>query len=132
MWQGVVRPWHIILIAFLFGIVLAFDMPARQSFFIEMTSRAELANAISLNSSIVNGARIVGPAVAGAVMAQSGIAFCFFLNGLSFIVLSFHEAADNNRISRVFDGGKKCINCVHKNLLLFLFVVQPGICPASH
>ena len=85
VWLGVVRPWHIVLIAFLFGIVLAFDMPSRQSFFIEMTSRDELANAISLNSSIVNGTRIVGPAVAGAVMAQSGIAFCFFLNGLSFI-----------------------------------------------
>src|SRR5271157_3236957 len=87
VWLGVVRPWHIVLIAFLFGIVLAFDMPSRQSFFIEMTSRDELANAISLNSSIVNGARIVGPAVAGAVMAQSGIAFCFFLNGLSFIAV---------------------------------------------
>ena len=87
VWLGVVRPWHIVLIAFLFGVVLAFDMPSRQSFFIEMTSRDELANAISLNSSIVNGARIVGPAVAGAVMAQSGIAFCFFLNGLSFIAV---------------------------------------------
>jgi MFS family permease len=87
VWLGVVRPWHIVLIAFLFGVVLAFDMPSRQSFFIEMTSRDELANAISLNSSIVNGARIVGPAMAGAVMAQSGIAFCFFLNGLSFIAV---------------------------------------------
>ena len=87
VWLGIVQPWHIVLISFLFGIVLAFDMPSRQSFFIEMTSRDELANAISLNSSIVNGARIVGPAIAGAVMAQAGIAFCFFLNGLSFIAV---------------------------------------------
>jgi hypothetical protein len=54
---------------------------------VEMTSRDELTNAISLNSSIVNGARVVGPAVAGAVMALSRIGLCFFLNGLSFIAV---------------------------------------------
>ncbi len=87
IWLGVVQPWHIVLIAFLGGVVFAFDMPARQSFFVEMTSREDLVNAISLNSSIVNGARIIGPAAAGAVMAQVGIATCFFLNGLSFVAV---------------------------------------------
>ncbi len=87
VWTGVVHPWHIIVIALLAGVVLAFDMPSRQSFMVEMASRDDLMNAISLNSSIVNGARIIGPAVAGAVMAKAGMTWCFFLNGLSFLAV---------------------------------------------
>src|SRR5579859_2629825 len=66
---------------------MAFDMPARQAFMVEMTNREDLINAISLNSSIVNGARVVGPSMAGLLMAQVGIAMCFFLNGLSFLAV---------------------------------------------
>jgi predicted MFS family arabinose efflux permease len=66
---------------------MAFDMPARQSFMVEMTSPEDLMNAVSLNSSIVNGARIVGPAVAGLLMADVGMTWCFVLNGLSFIAV---------------------------------------------
>jgi MFS family permease len=69
------------------GLAMAFDMPARQAFMVEMTSRQDLMNAISLNSSIVNGARVLGPAVAGFIMAEAGIAMCFFLNGLSFLAV---------------------------------------------
>jgi hypothetical protein len=58
-------------------------MPARQSFMVEMTSHEDLMNAISLNSSIVNGARVVGPAVAGFLMARVGMAWCFLLNGVN-------------------------------------------------
>jgi len=68
-------------------VAMAFDMPARQAFVVEMTSREDLMNAVSLNSSIVNGARVVGPAVAGFLMAQVGLAACFFLNGLSFLAV---------------------------------------------
>src|SRR6185436_4269558 len=77
----------IIIVAALNGISMGFDMPARQAFTVEMTSREDLLNAISLNSSIFNGARIVGPSVAGLLIASVGTAMCFFLNGLSFIAV---------------------------------------------
>ncbi|MEY2551788.1 MAG: hypothetical protein QOG12_1932, partial [Verrucomicrobiota bacterium] len=85
VWTNIVQPWQIIALAVLGGITMAFDMPARQSFVIEMTSREDLMNAISLNSSAFNAARIIGPSIAGLLMAQVGIAMCFFLDGISFI-----------------------------------------------
>jgi MFS family permease len=87
VWSGQIRPWHIMVLAALGGCALAFDMPARQAFMVEMTSREDLINAVSLNSSIVNGARVVGPSVAGLLMARVGLGLCFFLNGLSFIAV---------------------------------------------
>ena len=84
-WTGMVQPWHIITIALINGVALGFDMPARQAFIMEMTSRDEIMNAISLNSSVVNCARIIGPATAGLIMAKTGPAFCFFINGASFL-----------------------------------------------
>jgi MFS family permease len=87
VWGGWVRPWHILVLAALGGVAMAFDMPARQAFMVEMTSREDLMNALSLNSSIVNGARVVGPGMAGFLMAQTGMAACFFLNGLSFLAV---------------------------------------------
>ncbi len=85
--SGRIQTWHILLLAAGGGVAMAFDMPARQAFMVEMTSREDLMNALSLNSSIVNGARVIGPAVAGLVMAQVGMALCFLLNGLSFIAV---------------------------------------------
>ena len=85
--SGHIQPWHILVIAALDGVAMAFDMPARQAFMVEMTSREDLMNAVSLNSSIVNGARVVGPAVAGFVMAHVGMTWCFLLNGLSFLAV---------------------------------------------
>ena len=87
VWVRVVRPWHILVLAGLGGVAMAFDMPARQAFMVEMTSREDLMNALSLNSSIVNSARVVGPAAAGFLIAQTGMAACFFLNGLSFMAV---------------------------------------------
>ena len=87
VWSGLVRPWHILVLASFGGVAMAFDMPARQAFMVEMTSREDLMNAVSLNSSIVNGARVVGPAIAGLLMAQAGLAACFFFNGLSFVAV---------------------------------------------
>lgn len=83
----VLNPPGIILLATLVGVAMAFDMPARQSFLVEITSRADLMNAISLNSAIVNGARVVGPAVAGIVMARTSASFCFLLNAVSFFAV---------------------------------------------
>src|SRR5512140_2350063 len=84
VWGGHVQPWQIIAVAALGGVVMAFDMPARQAFVIEITSRADLTNAISLNSSMVNGARIIGPSIAGVLMARFGVASCYLIDGLSF------------------------------------------------
>jgi MFS family permease len=87
VWSHLIRPWQILVLAALSGLAMAFDMPARQAFMVEMTSREDLMNAVSLNSSIVNGARVVGPSVAGFLMARVGMAMCFFLNGLSFVAV---------------------------------------------
>ena len=87
VWLGFASPLFIIIVAALNGIAMGFDMPARQAFTVEMTSREDLLNAISLNSSIVNGARVVGPSAAGLLIGAVGVAMCFFLNGLSFIAV---------------------------------------------
>jgi MFS family permease len=86
-WSGFATPLFIIIIAALNGIAMGFDMPARQAFTVEMASREDLLNAISLNSSIVNGARIIGPSVAGLMIGAVGVATCFLLNGITFIAV---------------------------------------------
>jgi MFS family permease len=80
-----IKVWELILVAFLVGIVNAFDVPIRQSFLVQMVVKEDLPNAIALNSSIFNGARVVGPAVAGFALAWKGPAWCFLLNGISFL-----------------------------------------------
>jgi MFS family permease len=86
-WAGFATPLFIIVIAALNGVAMGFDMPARQAFTVEMTSREDLLNAISLNSSIVNGARVVGPSAAGLLIGAVGVATCFFLNGVTFVAV---------------------------------------------
>ncbi len=78
---------EIIALATLLGTVNAFDVPARQSFLIEMVGREDLLNAIALNSSMFNGARLVGPAIAGILVAVVGEGWCFFLNGVSYLAV---------------------------------------------
>jgi MFS family permease len=82
-----VQIWHVITLAGLTGMVNAFDLPARQAFVVDMVSRADLVNAIALNSSMFNGARVIGPALAGIVVAAIGEGWCFFANGVSFIAV---------------------------------------------
>ena len=82
-----IHTWHLMVIAFLVGIVNAFDVPIRQSFFVHMVGKEDLPNAIALNSSIFNGARVVGPAIAGFTIVLVGEGWCFFLNGVSFIAV---------------------------------------------
>lgn len=84
---GAITPAWIVTISALGGVAMAFDMPTRQAFLVEITSATDLHNAIALNSAIVNGARVIGPAVAGLVMAKAGPATCFFLNALSFVAV---------------------------------------------
>ena len=84
VYSGEITIWQIFLLAFLLGLVNAADMPARQSFVVEMVGPEDIANAIALNSAVFNGARVVGPAVAGILIAIVGTAPCFLLNGLSY------------------------------------------------
>src|SRR5262249_61816060 len=71
----------------LLGVVNAFDIPARQSFLVQLVGRNDLMNAIALNSSMFNGARILGPAIAGILVAAIGEGWCFFLNGVSYLAV---------------------------------------------
>lgn len=84
-----VEVWHVWCIAFVMGVAHAFDIPARQSFVVDMVGRKDLMNAIALNSSLFNGARIAGPGAAGLIMAGAGVATCFLFNGLSFLAVIF-------------------------------------------
>jgi len=80
--------WHIIALSIILGIINAFDVPARQSFLVEMVEKkGDLGNAIALNSSMVNGARLLGPSIAGVLIAVAGEGTCFLINGLSYIVV---------------------------------------------
>ena len=84
---GKVQVPHILALAVVLGAINAFDMPGRQSLIIQMTSKEDLLNAISLNSAIFNGARVVGPAIAGLLVAAVGEGICFLLNGVSFLAV---------------------------------------------
>jgi MFS family permease len=84
---GVVQPWMILGLALLFGTINAFDLPARQSFLIELVGREDLPNAIALNSAAFNTARVLGPALAGVLVAVAGEAACFWINAGSYLVV---------------------------------------------
>lgn len=84
---GVIEYWHILVLAVLLGLVNALDMPARQAFFADLVERDDLMNAIALNSSVFNGARIVGPAIGGLIVAGFGEAPAFALNAISFLAV---------------------------------------------
>ncbi|WP_437805792.1 MFS transporter [Sorangium sp. So ce1078] len=85
--SGHIEVAHILGFSVLLGVVNAFDIPTRQAFVVEMVGREDLANAIALNSSMFNGARIIGPAVAGILVGAIGEAWCFLANGLSFLAV---------------------------------------------
>lgn len=82
-----VQVWHIVVLSAGLGIVNAFDGPARQAFVVEMVGREDLTNGIAVNSMMFNGARVIGPALAGLLLAAIGAAWCFFINGLSFLAV---------------------------------------------
>jgi MFS family permease len=109
-----VQIWHIYLLASLVGIVNAFDIPARQAFIADLVGREDIVNAIALNSSMFNGARMVGPAVAGVLVATLGEAWCFFANAVSFLavltgllmmrVTPRYTPPQGSAISRIVEG----------------------------
>ncbi len=85
---GVIQVWHIIALSLFQGFITAFDAPARQAFVPELVERREdLANAIAINSTMFNGARLIGPAIAGLLLARVGAAYCFLIDGVSYIAV---------------------------------------------
>ena len=84
---GRIQIWHLFVLAASLGCVNAFDIPARQAFIVDMVGKPDLMNAIALNSSMFNASRIIGPAVAGILVATIGEGWCFFANGVSYIAV---------------------------------------------
>ena len=85
--SGAVRVWHIFVLSALLGVVNSFDIPARQAFIVGLVGKPDLMNAIALNSSMFNASRVVGPAIAGILVAGIGEGWCFFANGASYIAV---------------------------------------------
>ena len=116
-----VHIWHIFVLSALLGVVNAFDVPVRQSFIVDMVGRADLMNAIALNSSMFNASRVIGPAIAGILVAWIGEGWCFFANGISYIavivgLLSMRVAPHE----RVPGGGSPLANIIEG----FRFVIR--------
>jgi len=86
--SGVIHVWHIIFLSIVLGMINAFDMPARQSFIIDIVEdKQDLGNAIALNSFIFNGARLIGPSIAGVLIALVGEGLCFLINAISYAAI---------------------------------------------
>jgi MFS family permease len=103
---GLVTVWYVLLITFCIGTVSAFDIPTRQSFLIEMVGKESLMNAIALNSTAFNGARVVGPTIAGILIRYLGIASCFYVNSLSFLaaIIALLKMRFSHDMARKFRG----------------------------
>jgi len=95
-WTGQIQFWHVAVLAAFYGVANTLDLPARQSFVVELVGKGDLMNAMALNATVFNGARVVGPAVAGLLIARYGVAPAFLLNGLSFLGVLAALAAIRN------------------------------------
>ena len=84
---GLIQVWHIMILSLLIGLINALDNPTRQSFYPSLVPRDKLSNAIALNSAVINGSRLIGPAVGGLLIGKFAMAICFLLNGISFIAV---------------------------------------------
>ena len=132
---GVIRLWHVYVLAFLTGCAAALDAPVRQTFVAEMVGDEDLPNAVALNSTSFNAAQMIGPAGAGLLIAKVGIGWAFLLNGLSFaavlLSLSFfrlHELHASARAQRTTSGFVEGFRYVWKRpdlraILIMLFLI---------
>jgi MFS family permease len=135
--SGKITILQVILLSLGLGLINAFDMPARQAFVIEMVEkRSDLANAIALNSSMVNSARLIGPAIAGILVAAVGEGFCFLINGITFMAVIFSLLAmrlkkksenkySNNILHDIKEGFRYSFGFIPiRSILLFLGLVS--------
>jgi MFS family permease len=132
---GIVQYWHVLILATLLGIVNTIDMPARQSFIIEMVGKDDLMNAIAMNSSIFNAARAVGPAIAGLLIGAAGTVLCFFVNGLSFLavlwgllLMKFENApASEPRTYHVFEDIKEAMRYIKTTPVVMVTILLVAV-----
>jgi MFS family permease len=135
--SGWINLWWVIGLTLCQGLINAFDMPARQAFVIEMIEeRADLGNAIALNSSMVNGAKLVGPALAGVLIASAGAGVCFLIDGISYIAVIWSllamkvapagpPAARKSTFQELADGWKYVVESpAIRSILLLLALVS--------
>jgi len=141
--SGRIKIWEIFVLAALLGIVNAFDIPGRQAFLMDMVGREDLMNAIALNSSMFNGARIIGPAIAGILVAKIGEGWCFFANSVSYIAViagllmmqitrAAPRATDASPLAHIIEGfrfvrGTAPIRVILLLLGLVSFVAMPYV-----
>jgi MFS family permease len=130
-----IRVWHIFVLAICLGFVNGIDIPARQSFMVEMVGREDLMNAIALNSSMFNGARIIGPAVSGILVGAIGEGWCFLINGFSYTAVitgllmmhvTTHRVASKNTPTQHIIEGFQFVRAAKpiRDMLLLLGVVS--------
>lgn len=131
---GVVKAWHVIVLAGMMGVVNTFDVPGRQSFIIEMVGREDLMNGIALNSAMFNGARIIGPSIAGFLIGLVGLAACFYINAASYIsiivalMMMKVERQNDRRESRpLLKELREGLSYVRHSSFIFLFIMMVGI-----
>jgi MFS family permease len=123
---------NILIIAFVLGIVNAFDMPARQAFVIEMVGKEDLMNAIALNSSIFNASRIVGPAIAGLIVSKLGEGACFYLNGASYLaviagLIFIRVPAPSKKDHHLWHSIKEGISYLKTHYLITTIIILLGV-----
>jgi MFS family permease len=137
---GTVEVWHILVLALLLGCSNAIDMPVRQSFTVEMVGREDVANAVAHSSAIFNGARVIGPAVAGITIGVLGLGPCFLLNGISFIAViigllamrdgELHVGVRARRphsVGAVFDDLAEGLGYVRRTPIVLLAIATVGL-----
>lgn len=120
-----IQVWHVIVLSGFLGCINAFDIPARQSFVVQMVDKKEdLSNAIALNSSMVNGARLIGPSIAGMLIAATGEGVCFLLNALSYVFVIWSLLL-MNVVPAVNKNGKKSVMRELKDGISYTFGFAP-------
>lgn len=138
VWTGTVRFWHLAIIAFMVGSINSIDMPTRQSFVIELVGKNHLMNAVALNSSIFNAARVLGPSVAGVILAYVSIQSCYFINAISFIpviigIISIkHDCKIKKELKQedIFKNIKEGLSYIRKEKILvrtFILITILGV-----
>jgi len=134
---GIARPWMVLVLAFFYGTFNAFDLPARQAFLVEMVGKEDLGNGIALNSAAFNTARVIGPAIAGILVARVGEAGCFWINALSYLAVIWSlwrirvatraESATGDARKRLMEGVRYAMGTSQIRNLLILLGFMAGI-----
>ena len=139
VWLNIVRYWQIAILASIFGFAQTLDLPVRQSFYVELVGKDDLMNAISLNSTIINLAKVVGPSIAGILLVKMGAAACFFMNGISFVpvIYGLYKITAQNSIPKRNHENiiKEITDSLHyilgKDVLRFTVILMIIVCTFS-